>query len=261
MYSISSVVIAVALFLLILLANEISYRIGRRAAATADEGISTQTNAIQAGILGLLALLLGFSFNMALQRYDARSAAVIEEANAIGTAWLRTALLSEDDARVVGGLLSDYVDLRLKASKVDMASTAERDEVIKATQQLQTTLWHVVTESSIADLPPARVSLLVQSLNQVFDAYGSRQAQLDKHVPEVVLMLLFVIFIISGSILGVAAGLAGGRPFTATVSLAALIVLVIFIVIDLDRPRRGLIQVDQSSMAALRPLIDEGLAR
>ncbi|MBT8090440.1 MAG: hypothetical protein KJO01_09560 [Gammaproteobacteria bacterium] len=84
MYNINSVVIAVSLFLLILLANEVSYRIARRSTAKADQGLSTQTNAIQAGVLGLLALLLGFSFNMALQRFDARSTAVIEEANSIG---------------------------------------------------------------------------------------------------------------------------------------------------------------------------------
>jgi hypothetical protein len=118
-----------------------------------------------------------------------------------------------------------------------------------------------VTEAASSDLPPAKVSLIIQALNQVIDDYGKRQAQLDKHVPEVVLLLLFVIFIVSGSILGAAAGLAGGRPVLATVSMAALIVLVIFIVIDLDRPRRGLIQVDQSSMVALRLQMDQDLAR
>lgn len=87
MYGLNSIDIVVILFLLILLANEIGSRVARHSAAKADPGLSTQTNAIQAGILGLLALLLGFSFNMALQRFDARSAAVIEEANAIGTAW------------------------------------------------------------------------------------------------------------------------------------------------------------------------------
>ncbi len=261
MYSINSVVIAVGLFLLILLANELAYRFGRREAASANDGLTTQTNAIQAGILGLLALLLGFSFNMALQRFDARSAAVIEEANAIGTAWLRTALLPEADSRAVGLLLSEYVDLRLEASRVDMASQEERGRIAKETQQLQSRLWQVVTDGATAELSPAKASLVIQSLNQVFDAYGSRQAQLDKHVPEVVLLLLFVIFIISGGILGLAAGLGRGRPLTATMSLAALIVLVIFIVIDLDRPRRGLIQVDQGSIVALRTQIDLELAR
>ena len=261
MYSINSVVIAAGLFLLILLANEIAYRLARQSAAKADQGLSTQTNAIQAGVLGLLALLLGFSFNMALQRFDARSASVIEEANAIGTAWLRTALLPEQHASKVGRLLSDYVDLRLEGGRIDMSSPESREEIMAETVALQAQLWRVMTDAEISDVPAARASLVIQSLNQVIDAHGKRQAQLDKHVPEVVLLLLFVVFIVAGAILGVAAGISGGRPLLATVSMTALIVLVIFIVIDLDRPRRGLIQVDQSSLYALRLQIDKELAR
>ncbi len=261
MYSINSVVIAVSLFLLILLANEAAYRIVRRSAATADQGLSSQTNAIQAGVLGLLALLLGFSFNMALQRFDARSTATIEESNAIGTAWLRTTLLPDETASEVASLLSDYVDVRLEGGGIDMANPARREEIAARTLQLQAQLWQVVIDAAASDLPPAKTSLVIQALNQMIDAYGKRQAQLDKHVPEVVLLLLFVIFIVAGTILGAAAGLAGGRPLLATVSMTSLIVLVIFIVIDLDRPRRGLIQVDQSSMSALRLQIDNEFAR
>ncbi len=260
MYGINSIVIAVVLFLLILLANEFAFRVARRSAAKADQGLSTQTNAIQAGILGLLALLLGFSFNMALQRFDARSTAVIEEANAIGTAWLRTALLSEQQAAEMTSLLSDYVDLRIAASRIDMASPEKRNESMLQTQQLQSQLWRAITDVDATGTSAARASLVIQALNQVIDNYGKRQAQLDKHVPEVVLLLLFVVFIVAGGILGVAAGLAGGRPLLATVSMTALIVLVIFIVIDLDRPRRGLIQVDQSSMLALRLQMDRDRA-
>ena len=250
-----------SLFIFILLANEVAYRIARRSAAKAEHGLSSQTNAIQAGVLGLLALLLGFSFNMALQRFDARSTAAIEEANAIGTAWLRTGLLPQEAAAEVASLLSDYLDARLESGGIDMANPARRAEVTARTLQLQTQLWQVVVDAVASDLPPAKVSLIVQALNQVIDEYGKRQGQLEKHVPEVVLMLLFVVFIVSGGILGAAAGLAGGRPVLATVSMAGLIVLVIFIVIDLDRPRRGLIQVDQSSMVALRLQFDQDLAR
>lgn len=261
MYDINSIVIAVSLFVLILLANEVSYRFARRSVATANEGVSTQTNAIQAGILGLLALLLGFSFNMSLQRFDARSTAAIEEANAIGTAWLRTALLPGELASETASLISDYVDLRLESASVSMADPAKRADLAERTLQLQGQLWQVVTDAVASDPPPDRISMFIQALNQVLDAYSKRQAQLDKHVPEVVLLLLFVIFVVAGSILGAAAGLAGGRPVLATISMTALIVLVIFIVIDLDRPRRGLIQVDQSSMLALRQQIDNRFAR
>ena len=93
--------------------------------------------------------------------------------------------------------------------------------------------------------------LFIQSLNELIDVYGERNAALRKHVPEVVLFLLFAVFIIAGAVLGFSGGLEGGRPLLATIAMSVLIVLVIFIIIDLDRPRRGLIEVNQDSMLDL----------
>ena len=133
-----------------------------------------------------------------------------------------------------------------------MADPVNREAILEKTLDLQEQLWKVALEAAEADPRPTTSGLFIQSLNEVIDAYGRRQAALEKHIPEVVLFLLFVIFAISGCILGYASGLGGRRPWLATMSMAALIVLVIFIVIDLDRPRRGLIHVDQSSMNSLR---------
>ena len=256
LYSYSSVLVVTILFALILLANEAGYRFARRHVTKSDEGIKSQTNAIQGGMLGLLALLMGFSFTMALQRFDGRSAAAIEETNAIGTAYLRVSLIAEPHATQLNSLLSRYVDLRIEGGKVDMANASVRNAIIDKTLNLQGQLWKVAIEAADADPRPVTSGYFIQSLNDVFDAYGRRQAALEKHVPELVLFLLFTIFIISGCISGYAAGLAGRRPWLATVSMAGLIMLVIFIVIDLDRPRRGLIQVNQSSLAGLKLQIE-----
>ena len=91
MYDINSFFLVTILFMAILLFYELGFRIGKYKQEVTDKEIKEQTSAIQAGILGLLALLLGFTFNMALQRFDNRSQAEINEANAIGTAMLRTA--------------------------------------------------------------------------------------------------------------------------------------------------------------------------
>ena len=256
LYNHSSVLIVIVLFALILLANEAGYWFARRFIKKSDDGIKSQTNAIQAGMLGLLALLMGFSFSMALQRFDGRSAATIEESNAIGTAYLRIGLLPEPQAAQMYSLLSSYVDLRVEGGRVDLSENAVREAVTAKTLNLQSQLWKVAVEAAEADPRPVTSGLFIQSLNEVIDAYGRRQAALDKHVPEVVLFLLFVIFIVSGSILGYASGLGGRRPWLATVSMAGLIALIIFVVIDLDRPRRGLIEIDQSSMTGLKQQID-----
>ena len=115
LYSHNSVFIAVTLFVLILLANETGYWFARVLIKKSDDGIKSQTNAIQAGMLGLLALLLGFSFTMALQRFDDRSAAIIEESNSIGTAYLRAGLVPKPQAAQIRQQISNYVNLRIEA--------------------------------------------------------------------------------------------------------------------------------------------------
>jgi len=256
LYGFSSITITFLLLALILAANDVGYRLGRRG-ATHDEGEKAQTNAIQAAMLGLLALLLGFTFTMALQRFDSRSQAVIDEANAIGTAYLRVDLLPEQPQLAARSHFREYVDLRLRAGEIDLTHTDARRKANAAISQLHGRLWSIALEASTLDPRPVTSGLFTQSINELIDAYSRRDAALKKHVPEIVLWLLFSVFVIAGAVLGYAGGLAGARPFVATISMAVLIALVIFVIIDLDRPRRGLIQVNQESMADLGALLAE----
>tara|TARA_R110002050_G_scaffold9504_1_gene33406 strand:+ start:568309 stop:568608 length:300 start_codon:yes stop_codon:yes gene_type:complete len=91
----------------------------------------------------------------------------------------------------------------------------------------------------------------VKSLNDVIDSQGKRNALLQMHVPEVVLVLLFIVFISSGGIMGYSAGLSGKRVIAPIILVSLLITLIVFIIIDLDRPKRGLIQVNQGVMTEL----------
>ena len=115
MYSQSSVLIVSGLFVLMLLGIEIGVRAGRRRQASATEAI-TQANAVLAAMLGLLALLLAFTFSAALQRYEDRSQTVVAEANAIGTTYLRVRLLPAGMQEEVQALLRQYLDVRMPAS-------------------------------------------------------------------------------------------------------------------------------------------------
>jgi uncharacterized membrane protein (Fun14 family) len=98
--------------------------------------------------------------------------------------------------------------------------------------------------------------LFIQSLNELIDSYGRRNAALNRHVPEVVLFLLYGTFLLTGGVVGYAAGVAGHRPSFATYILVVLIVIMAFIILDLDRPRRGLIKVDHKSLIELKVAID-----
>lgn len=251
LYDQSSIVISGVLLAAILAANELGYRLGRWRRLEADVGAKSQTNAIQAAMLGLLALLLGFTFTMALQRFDARSEAALKEANAIGTAYLRTQLLPEAQRQEAKDMIADYVALRIAANKVDLTQAKVRRAQQREVEKAQDALWGVALDAASMDPRPVTSGLFIQSLNDLIDAYGERNAALRKHVPEVVLFLLFAVFLIAAAVLGYSGGLEGGRPFLATLAMSLLIVLVIFIIIDLDRPRRGLIEVSQDSMLDL----------
>lgn len=256
-YGSSTVVITLLLFAAILISNEAGYRYAKRFGVRhMDDGLKSQTNAIQGGMLGLLALLLGLSFSMGLQRYDARSAAVVAEANAIGTAAFRAELLPEDEIAEALLQLRAYVAVREYAASVTLDDQAGYQAAVDETRRAQAELWRFVRRTTATNPAPVTASLFVQAVNGAFDAFEFRQAALQRHIPEVVIALLFVVFIVAGSVLGYASGLGGRRPWLATVSMSGLIALVIFIVIDLDRPRRGLITVDQSAMMALALQMD-----
>ena len=252
MYDQSSILVVLVLFALILLAYEIGFRLGKRQQKKSDTEIKLQTSAIQAGTLGLLALLLGFTFNMALQRFDNRSHAAIQEANSIGTALLRTKLLPPPYDSALHVLLEEYVDLRLEISSVDLTLSEERRRINQSTDSLQNIIWEKAIQAADIDPRPVTTGYFIIALNDLIDARGERNAILQRHIPEVILFLLFIIFITTGAIMGYTSGLGLRRAYTPTVLMTLLIVLVVFIIIDLDRPKRGIIKVKQDSMLELR---------
>jgi len=251
LYGFSSVAIAVTLFVAIVLCNEFGFRAGRFIQARTDSEVKALTGSIQASILGLLALLLGFTFSMSMQRYDNRSMAIIDEANAIGTAVLRVQLLPKEYQNDASKLFKEYVNLRVSIGKLDLTRQKERSTYNKKITELQSELWALAISATNVDPRVVTTGAFVKSLNDVIDSHGKRNALLQMHVPEVVLILLFIVFISSGGIMGYSAGLSGKRIIAPIVLVSFLITLIVFIIIDLDRPKRGLIQVNQAVMTEL----------
>jgi len=251
LYSHNSITIAAVLFVVIIIFNEIGFLLGRFVQARTDNEVKSITGSIQASILGLLALLLGFTFSMSMQRYDNRSMALIDEANAIGTAILRVQLLPEQYQKDANETFRKYVDLRVAIGEIDLTKRDERKKFNQQISILQDKLWSLAIMATNDDPRPVTTGAFVKSLNDVIDSQGKRNALLQMHVPEVVLILLFIAFVSSGGILGYSGGLSGSR-IVAPVSLVSLLItLIVFIIIDLDRPKRGLIQVNQAVMTEI----------
>jgi hypothetical protein len=191
MYDLPSIVIVGVLFVTLLLAIELGYRFGLHHKGTSTDGLKSQINAIQGALLGVLALLLGFTFSLALQRYDRRAEAVVEEANAIGTAYLRAEMLPESVRGEVRAGLRQYVDLRVSASGVSLDNQSTRDAIRVDAKRSLDSLWKHSMTAAAENPNPVAVGLFIQALNEMIDSYGRRDAALNRHVPELVLFLLY----------------------------------------------------------------------
>jgi hypothetical protein len=255
MYDQSSVLIVWILFVSLIGVIEAGYRVGHRAQAHASESSTAHINAIQAAVLGILALLLGFTFSLSLQRFESRSEAVVDEANAIGTAYLRAQLLPSSVRHEVRQSLRDYLDLRVQASMMTVGHQAERQALLVRANQVLDSLWLSARQAAEENASPVTSGLFIQSLNDLIDSYGRRDAALNRHVPEVVLWLLYGVLLMTGSIIGYACGVAGHRASLVAYIMVVLIVFLVFIIIDLDRPHRGLITVSQKSLIDLQTTI------
>jgi hypothetical protein len=251
LYSVDMLLILGVSVILFLLLTEVGFLLGRRSRSSIDEDARSQINTVQGAILGLLALLLGFTFAMALSRFDARKQLILEESNAIGTTFLRAQLMLEPQRTEVSNLLRRYVAVRLKFYEAGI----EQDKLKAAndeTGQLQKELWSQATAWGKKDPRDLTMGLFLQSLNEVIDLHAERLNANENHVPEIVLVLLYFVAFVAIGIIGYGCGLGGVRNFFVTMTASILIAAVIIVIIDLDRPQQGLIIVSQQRMIELR---------
>ena len=252
MYDIPASLIAALLLVVVLAVLELAFRIGRRTQAASTEDSKGHINAIQASTLGILALILAFTFSLSLQRFETRSDAVVDEANAIGTAYLRAQLLPASLREDVRRLLREYVDLRVRAGTVTTNDEDGRTPLLAKATGVQDSLWEYARRSAEIEPNPVTSGLFIQSLNELIDSFGRRDAAINRHVPEVVLFLLIGTFVLTAAIVGFGAGVVGQRPSWVTFAMVALIVGLVFVILDLDRPLRGLIVISEKSLLDLQ---------
>jgi uncharacterized membrane protein (Fun14 family) len=250
LYGVNELVIALVLIGLLLLTIEMGYRLGDRVQPGLNDSAKSPVLAISGAIFGLLALLLGFTFSMSLGRFDQRKQLVVQEANAIGTTYLRSKLFPEPHRSDVASLLRSYVDARLDFYNLRDDHGQFRN-VIERTEKLQDDLWSQVVSVVKKDDRPVTTGLFIPALNEVIDLHAKRVAAMENHVPESVLLLLILVALLAAMLVGYGCGLAKRRHLLSTSIVALLIGIVIIAIIDLDRPTRGLIRVSQNSMSRL----------
>ncbi|HVK52884.1 MAG TPA: hypothetical protein VM469_14230 [Pseudoxanthomonas sp.] len=197
-------------------------------------------------VLGMLALLIGFSFSIAVNRYDSRRQAVVHEANAIGTTWLRTDLLQQEERTAMQEVLRRYVDARVRYGNA--SSGVAENEAFAKTEQLQAELWAVMMRAAGPALDTPRGSLLVTTTNEAIDLASERHAERQAHIPDRILRMLFLFALVSAALVGY----ERGTQRRATTLLLLLVALAGTLVLDLDRPSAGKILEPQEPMLALQ---------
>jgi hypothetical protein len=257
LYQLSQWPIFGVLLIVLLLAVELGYRLGRVARKRLDKHAITQITAIEGGVLGLLALLLAFTFAMAVGRYEARRDLVVKEANAIGTAALRGQLLPEPARTEVAALLREYVDARLSLFEGGVDANRLQSALI-STDRVQLALWSHALDAMGQGGQSLGPALFLTSLNDVIDLHAERVATQANHVPEIVLRLEFLVAIFAVGLVGYGSGAGGERNPISTTALAILIAAVVLLIVDLDRPRRGFIRVSQQPMLDLQKSLEGG---
>ena len=228
---------------MILIATEIGRRLGLRVSDADDSQLTT----LEAAIIGLLALIIGFTFSMALTRFDSRRDAVMEEANAIGTAALRARLLPAPHDRQSLEFLRDYVDGRLELTR-RAVTRDDLDKMIIRSNDLQEALWQQAMAIAATDKGMVPTGLFVQALNYMIDSQGERLSAARNHVPDVVIMALFVVAAFASAFSGYCRSVLGKRSMLQIYLVALLISGVILLILDLDRPSVGFIEISQQPM-------------
>lgn len=200
--------------------------------------------------LGLLAFMLAFSFGMAGNRFDSRKQAVLDEANAIGTTWLRSQMLPASHASAVKALLKRYVELRIEGAEAE--SMEELRQAVSESTEIHKRLWeHAVTLGR--EYPRSvTLGLFIDSLNEVIDLHETRMTVARYRIPRGVWTALYFIAFAATMVVGLHAGLSGGRSWLVTILLAMTLSMVLMLIIDIDRPGQTLFGVSQQSLIDLR---------
>lgn len=234
---------------LMVLCGEVGYQVGVRAKTRQDKDAPASLGPMVGGLLGMLAFLLAFTFSMAASQYDLRKRNVLEEANSIGTAYLRADLIDRQYAIEMKSFLRQYVDARLEAAS---GSELGLHTGIARSEELHKLLWAQGTLAA-RDSPDTNTSLMVQSINDVVDMHGKRvTGALRNRIPGSVWLSLITIVALTMITLGTQIGLTGKRRLVAVIPLVLAFSSLVTLVVDLNRPQSGLILVGQQSMIDLQ---------
>jgi len=238
----ASTLFALGLFAGILFMVELGRRMGARLRARIMEGGAAGVGAVEASIFALLGLLIAFTFQGASARFDGRRELIVQEANNIGTAWLRIDLLPANAQPAMRELFRKYLDSRLETYRKIPDVAAVKAELDR-TAQLQIEIWKVAIAGQKEDGQVVVVGLL-PALNQMFDIVTTRTMAAKTHPPAIVFFMLAMLAFVAAFMAGHGMSASKVRSWIHSLGFAAILGFTVFVIMDLEYPRLGFIRVD-----------------
>jgi len=235
---------AAVLFVGMLICLEIGRRMGIRKLAKDPQGAMSGLGAVDGAVFGLFGLLVAFTFSGAPSRLDTRRQLIAEEANAIGTAYLRLDLLPSVSQPALRERFRKYLDSRLEVYQKLPDIEAAKAELSKSAK-LQKDIWaQAVAATRMQGARPDAARLLLPALNAMIDITTTRTMAARIHPPWIIFGLLFVLALVCSLLAGF--GMAGSkqRSWLHLTAFAAITVISIYVILDIEYPRMGLIRLD-----------------
>ncbi|MBL8871600.1 MAG: hypothetical protein JNK90_17625 [Planctomycetaceae bacterium] len=237
----------------VLLFIEAGFRLGKLRAKVSEAEVPSPVGTIVGSTLGLLAFMLAFSFSLAASRFDARRQTVVEEANSIGTTYLRAGLLPQPQSSEIRTLLRQYIDSRL-----EVARTGDVDLALRRADELHLQLWQKGESIGQTKTDSIVVGLFLESLNETIDIHAKRVlVGLRSRLPLALWLALFLLTAFSMMGVGYNESIAKSKRSPAILFFVFGFVTVLALVIELDRPMDGFLAVNQEAMLNLRSLVEQ----
>ena len=237
------IIFGAVLFVVLILCMELGRRMGRRRLAR-DPDLLDGIGAVDGMVYALLGLLVAFTFSGAASRFDDRRALIVTEANDIGTAYLRIALLPTASQAPLRDAFHRYVDSRM-ASYARDNSEEQFNTAFGKSKQIQAEIWKLAVEAGRQpDAPPAANMLLLPAINDMIDITSTRAAALRVHPPWPIFAMLLLTAMVCALLAGNAMLRSRSPNWIHIVGFALITTVTLYVIADLEYPRRGLIQVD-----------------
>jgi hypothetical protein len=233
----------VGLFAGMVLLQKAGRRAGRRELAKGGAAAGAGLGPLEGAIFGLLGLLVAFTFSGAAARFDTRRQLIVQEANAIGTAYLRVDLLPQASQAQARDSFREYLDTRLRAYRLLPDVDAARKEFARAIV-LQEDIWRQAVLASRDSEGGQAARLLLPALNDMFDITTTRAVALQTHAPPIIFAMLAVLALLCSFLAGAATAHATHPGLVQSLAFPVILVVTVYVILDLEYPRAGLIRID-----------------